>query len=301
MDKFTQLESFVSVATLGTLSAAARQAGLAPAMMGRRIDALEERLGVKLIIRSTRKLSLTPEGHIFLEEAQRILKDLADTESLITQGKVKISGPLRITAPAGFGRKHVAPLIPVFCEQYPDIQVTLNLTDRVIDLVEEQYDCAIRIGDLEDSQLIAIRLAENRRVVVASPKYLALHGTPQHPDELHRHECLSFGTQGNQHKGWLFKDNEQIVAFKPKARLSCSDGSVLLEWTLSGFGLSWRSMWEVQNELKKGTLISILDQYSAPANGIYAMLPDRKHLPQRTRSFIELLKNTYAEKQYWEE
>ncbi|MDY0272504.1 MAG: LysR family transcriptional regulator [Advenella sp.] len=299
MGRFTQLESFVAVATLGTLSAAARQANVAPAMMGRRIDALEERLGVKLIIRSTRKLSLTPEGHIFLEEAQRILKDLADTESLITQGKVKISGPLRITAPAGFGRKHVAPLIPVFCEQYPDIQVSLNLTDRVVDLVEEQYDCAIRIGDLENSQLIAIRLAENHRVVVASPEYLKTHGTPQHPDELQQHECLSFGTQGNQHKGWIFKENNQIIAFKPRARLSCSDGSVLLKWTLSGFGLSWRSMWEVRSEIEKGTLVTILDAYNTPANGIYAMLPDRKHLPQRTRRFIELLKNTYAQKTYW--
>lgn len=300
MGKFTQLESFVAVATLGTLSAAARQANIAPAMMGRRLDALEERLGVKLIIRSTRKLSLTPEGHIFLEEAQRILKDLADTESLITQGKVKISGPLRLTAPAGFGRKHVAPLIPVFCEQYPGIQVSLDLTDRVVDLVEEQYDCAIRIGDLENSQLIAIRLAENHRVVVASPQYLKTHGTPQHPNELEQHECLSFGTQGNQHKGWLFKENNQIIAFKPKARQSCTDGSVLLEWTLSGFGISWRSMWEVRNEIEKGTLVTILDEYNTPANGIYAMLPDKKHLPQRTRSFIELLKNTYAQKKYWE-
>ncbi|MBV4395838.1 LysR family transcriptional regulator [Advenella alkanexedens] len=299
MSRFTQLESFVAVATLGTLSAAARQANIAPAMMGRRIDALEERLGVKLIIRSTRKLSLTPEGHIFLEEAQRILKDLADTESLITEGKVKVSGPLRITAPAGFGRKHVAPLIPVFCEQYPDVKVSLDLTDRVVDLVEEQYDCAIRIGDLENSQLIAIRLAENHRVVVAAPEYLKTHGTPQHPDELQHHECLSFGSQGNQHKGWLFKENDQIIAIKPKARLSCSDGSVLLEWTLSGFGLSWRSMWEVRREIEKGTLVTILDEYNAPANGIYAMLPDRKHLPQRTRGFINLLKNTYAQKKYW--
>jgi len=274
MDRFTQLESFVAVATLGTLSAAAKQHGIAPAMMGRRIDALEERLGVKLLIRSTRKLTLTPEGHAFVEEAQRILKDLAETESQITQGKVKIAGPLRLTAPAGFGRQHVAPHIPDFCHRHPDIRVTLDLTDRIIDMFEEQYDCAIRIGDLPDSQLIALKLV--------------------------KHECLSFGPQGSQSKGWLFREKGSTRAFKPASRLACSDGSVLHEWALHGFGLSWRSLWEVQADLNAGRLVTVLDNYATAPNGIYAVLPNRKHLPQRTRSFIDMLKQHYASDGYWD-
>ncbi len=300
MDRFTQLESFVAVATLGTLSAAAKQHGIAPAMMGRRIDALEERLGVKLLIRSTRKLTLTPEGHAFVEEAQRILKDLAETESQITQGKVKIAGPLRLTAPAGFGRQHVAPHIPDFCHRHPDIRVTLDLTDRIIDMFEEQYDCAIRIGDLPDSQLIALKLAENRRVVVASPAYLKRHGTPKTPADLVKHECLSFGPQGSQSKGWLFREKGSTRAFKPAGRLACSDGSVLHEWALHGFGLSWRSLWEVQADLNAGRLVTVLDDYATSPNGIYAVLPNRKHLPQRTRSFIDMLKQHYASEGYWD-
>jgi len=301
MDRFTQLESFVAVATLGTLSAAAKQHGIAPAMMGRRIDALEERLGVKLLIRSTRKLTLTPEGHAFVEEAQRILKDLAETESQITQGKVKIAGPLRLTAPAGFGRQHVAPHIPDFCRHHPDIRVTLDLTDRIIDMFEEQYDCAIRIGDLPDSQLIALKLAENRRVVVASPAYLERFGTPKVPADLVKHECLSFGPQGSQSKGWLFREKgNNTQAFKPTGRLACSDGSVLHEWALHGFGLSWRSLWEVQADLNAGRLVTVLDDYATSPNGIYAVLPNRKHLPQRTRSFIDMLKQHYATDGYWD-
>ncbi|PJX23832.1 LysR family transcriptional regulator [Advenella sp. S44] len=301
MDRFTQLESFVAVATLGTLSAAAKQHGIAPAMMGRRIDALEERLGVKLLIRSTRKLTLTPEGHAFVEEAQRILKDLAETESQITQGKVKIAGPLRLTAPAGFGRQHVAPHIPDFCRRHPDIRVTLDLTDRIIDMFEEQYDCAIRIGDLPDSQLIALKLAENRRVVVASPAYLERFGTPKVPADLVKHECLSFGPQGSQSKGWLFREKgNNTQAFKPTGRLACSDGSVLHEWALHGFGLSWRSLWEVQADLNAGRLVTVLDDYATSPNGIYAVLPNRKHLPQRTRSFIDMLKQHYATDGYWD-
>ncbi len=300
MDRFTQLESFVAVATLGTLSAAAKQQGIAPAMMGRRIDALEERLGVKLLMRSTRKLTLTPEGLAFVEEAQRILKDLAETESQITQGKVKIAGPLRLTAPAGFGRQHVAPYIPDFCRDNPEIRVTLDLTDRIVDMFEEQYDCAIRIGDLPDSQLVAIKLADNRRVVVASPDYLRQHGIPATPADLTKHECLSLGPQGSQNKGWLFREKNTVQAFKPSSRLACSDGSVLHEWALSGFGLSWRSLWEVQADLTAGRLVTVLDDFATAPNGIYAILPNRKHLPQRTRSFIDMLKQHYAAEGYWE-
>src|SRR5690606_10061065 len=176
MSRFKQLESFVAVASLGSLSAAARQEGIAPAMMGRRINALEARLGIKLLVRSTRSMSLTSEGSLFLEEAQRILRELNDVESRIAQGSVRPSGHIRVSATAVFGRRHVAPLLPSFIDAYPEGRVSLYLSARLVDLIEEGYDCAIRIGELEDSRIVGLRLADNIRVIVAAPAYLERHG-----------------------------------------------------------------------------------------------------------------------------
>src|SRR5262245_890907 len=184
MDKLKQLESFVSVATKGSLTAAARAEGVAPAIMGRRLDALEERLGVKLLLRTTRRLSLTHEGSAFLEYCQRLLADIANAEASVSAGGVKASGHLRITAPAGFGRRHVAPLVPRFRELHADVTLSLNLSDRVVDMAREGYDCAVRVGDMPDSSLVSMRLADNRRLCVATPEYLKRHGRPEVPQDL---------------------------------------------------------------------------------------------------------------------
>ena len=181
MDRLKQIESFAAVATKGSLTAAAAAEGVAPAVIGRRIDALEERLGVKLLVRTTRRITLTHEGSAFLEDAQRLLTDLANAEASVSAGGVKASGHLRLTAPAGFGRRHVAPLVPRFAEAHRDVSVSLNLSDRVVDIVNEGYDCAVRVGDLPDSSLVSLRLADNRRLCVAAPAYLQRAGTPQHP------------------------------------------------------------------------------------------------------------------------
>ena len=172
MDKFKQLESFVAVATRGSLTAAARAEGVAPAIMSRRMDALEARLGVKLLVRTTRRLSLTQEGSAFLEDCLRLLADVASAEASVSAGGVQASGHLRVTAPAGFGRRHVAPLLPRFREQHPKVTLSLNLSDRVVDVAAEGFDCAVRVGDLPDSSLISVRLADNRRLCVAAPRYL---------------------------------------------------------------------------------------------------------------------------------
>ncbi|WP_442592410.1 LysR family transcriptional regulator [Parapusillimonas sp. JC17] len=300
MGKFKQLESFVAVATLGSLSAAARAEGVAPAMIGRRINALEERLGIKLLLRSTRRLSLTSEGEAFLEEAQRILRDLNETEARVSQGSLDPSGHLRVTAPAGFGRRHVAPLLPDFIKNHPNMTISLDLSDRLVDLIEERYDCAIRIGELDDSQIVGLRLADNKRVIVAAPEYLAKHGKPQQPSDLTLHNCLSFGNQGNQARGWLLRQDGELRAIRVKGNMACSDGSVLHQWTLDAVGLAWRSLWEVREDLAAGRLISVLDEYAAPANGIFAMLPERRHLPLRVRAFVDMLKSTYSESSYWD-
>ena len=299
MDKFKQIESFVSVATKGSLTAAAHAEGVAPAVIGRRIDALEQRLGVKLLVRTTRKITLTHEGSAFLETCQRLLADLANSEASVSAGGVKASGYLKITAPAGFGRRHVAPLVPRFISQHPDVNVSLNLSDRVVDIVNEGVDCAVRVGDLPDSSLVSVRLADNRRLCVASPAYLKRAGTPGHPGELTRHQCLTLSSDASQTRGWAFKVDGSVTHLRPSGRMDCSDGQVLHDWCVAGLGIAWRSTWEVEREVAEGQLVSVLDEYAAPPNGIYAVFPHAKHLPLRVRLWIDFLKHSYGDASYW--
>ena len=299
MDRLKQIESFVAVATKGSLTAAAQAEGVAPAVMGRRIDALEARLGVKLLLRTTRRLSLTHEGTAFLEDCQRLLVDFANAEASVSAGGIKASGHLRITAPAGFGRRHVAPLVPDFLSQHPDVSISLNLSDRVVDIVHEGFDCAVRVGDLADSSLVSMRLADNRRLCVGSPGYLKRAGAPQHPDELSRHACLVLSSDASQSRGWAFTVDGQLQHIRPVGRLDCSDGQVLHDWCLAGLGLAWRSTWEVESDIAAGRLVSVLDEFASPPNGIYALIPQRKHLPLRVRLWIDFLKHHYGSTEYW--
>ena len=305
MDKLKQMEAFVAVALRASLTAAAKAAGLTPAVMGRRLDALEERLGVKLLVRTTRRISLTHEGSAFLEDCQRLLADMANAEASVTAGGVKASGHLRITAPAGFGRRHVAPLVPQFRELHPEVTISLNLGDRVVDLAGEGFDCAVRVGDMPDSTLVSVRLADNRRLCVATPKYLQQHGTPQHPSDLTKFDCLTLSSDASQTRGWAFclaaaaGASPQVSHLKPGGPLDCSDGQVLHAWCLAGYGIAWRSTWEVESEIASGQLVELLGDYAAPPNGIYAVFPQRKHLPLRVRLWIDFLKHHYSQPQFW--
>jgi DNA-binding transcriptional LysR family regulator len=309
MDKLKQLESFVSVATRGSLTAAANAEGVAPAIMGRRLDGLEEHLGVKLLIRTTRRITLTHEGSAFLEDCQRILSDVANAEASVSAGGVKAAGHLRITAPAGFGRRHVAPLVPKFRELHPDVTISLNLSDRVVDIAGEGHDCAVRVGDMSDSSLVSLRLADNRRLCVATPAYLARHGTPQTPADLARFHCLTLSSDASQTRGWAFKMPQgkatgnamsgEVTYLKPAGPLDCSDGQVLHDWCLAGYGIAWRSTWEVEAEIAAGHLSVVLEDFAAPPNGIYAVFPQRKHLPLRVRLWIDFLKERYSAAGFW--
>ncbi len=305
MDKLKQMEAFVAVALRASLTAAAKASGLTPAVMGRRLDALEERLGVKLLVRTTRRISLTHEGSAFLEDCQRLLADMANAEASVSAGGVKASGHLRVTAPAGFGRRHVAPLVPRFRELHPEVTISLNLGDRVVDLAGEGFDCAVRVGDMPDSTLVSVRLADNRRLCVATPKYLKQHGTPQHPGDLARFDCLTLSSDASQTRGWAFclpqaaGQPAQVSYLKPGGPLDCSDGQVLHAWCLAGYGIAWRSTWEVESEIASGQLVELLADYAAPPNGIYAVFPQRKHLPLRVRLWIDFLKHHYSQPQFW--
>ena len=304
MDKLKAFESFVSVATRGSLTAAAKAEGVAPAIMGRRLDALEEYLGVKLLVRTTRRISLTHEGSAFLEDCQRLLSDVANAEASVSEGGVKATGHLRITAPAGFGRRHVAPLVPRFRAAHPDVTISLNLSDRVVDLAGEGFDCAVRVGDLPDSSLVSVRIADNRRLCVATPEYLARRGTPRAPAELVQHDCLTLSSDASQTRGWAFRvpladGATEVMHLKPGGPLDCSDGQVLHDWCLGGWGIAWRSTWEVEAEIAAGRLVAVLEDFAAPPNGIYVVFPQRKHLPLRVRLWIEHLKHQYAQPAFW--
>ncbi len=303
MSKLKQLESFVSVATRGSLTAAAKAEGVAPAMVGRRLDALEDRLGVKLLVRTTRRLSLTHEGSAFLEDCQRLLADLANAEASVTAGGIKASGHLRITAPAGFGRRHVAPLVPRFRELHPEVTISLSLSERVVDLAGEGFDCAVRLGDMPDSSLVSVRLADNRRLCVATPTYLKHHGTPAHPGDLSRFDCLTLSSDASQNRGWAFKlpkgEGTELIHLKPGGPLDCSDGQVLHDWCLAGYGIAWRSTWEVEAEIAAGSLVAVLEDFAAPSNGIYAVFAHARHLPLRVRLWIDYLKHQYAQPGFW--
>jgi DNA-binding transcriptional LysR family regulator len=254
-------------------------------------------------MRTTRRITLTHEGSAFLEDCQRLLADLANAEASVSAGGVKASGHLRMTAPGGFGRRHVAPLVPLFHALHPDVTVSLNLSDRVVDIAGEGFDCAVRVGDMPDSSLVSVRLADNRRLCVATPDYLARHGVPKQPSDLARFDCLSLSSDASQTRGWAFKlpkaDGFEVVYLKPSGPLDCSDGQVLHDWCLRGWGIAWRSTWEVEAEISEGKLVSVLEDFAAPPNGIYAVFPQRKHLALRVRLWIDFLKLHYSRAGFW--
>jgi DNA-binding transcriptional LysR family regulator len=298
MGHFRQISTFVDVVARGSRSAAARAEGIAPAMIGRRLDALEARLGVKLLQRTTRKLVLTDEGAAFLEDCQRILAELEEAEAAVSARSARATGHLLVSAPAGFGRQHVAPLVPSFLAEHREVSINLNLNDRIVDVIGEGIDVAIRIATLSDSSLVGVKLVDNHRVVVAAPAYLKRHGAPQTLEELARHNCLAISSEGSQ-RGWTFQQEGRIVTLKVGGNMVCNDGAVLHDWALAGRGLAWRSMWEVGTEIAAGRLVPVLEQYAAPGNDIYAVFAQRRHLPLRIRAFVDFLRHAYAQPDYW--
>lgn len=299
MDKLKQIETFVDVVEKGSLARSALEQRITPAMLGRRIDALEKQLGVKLMHRTTRHLTLTEQGTVYLDHCRTLLSELARAESIITEGSYKATGHLIVSAPAAYGRKHVAPHAPAFVAANPEVQISFNLTDQVVDLVREGYDLSIRIGGAIDPNFVAVKLASNRRVVCATPAYLARHGTPNTLDDLARHNCLPFNLQGGQQRGWYFQQNGKPLTVKVNGNLDCNDGELLHRWVSEGLGLAWRSSWEIEGQLARGELVSVLDRYALPHYDIMAVYPQQRHLPAKVRFFIDALKTTYAQPGYW--
>jgi DNA-binding transcriptional LysR family regulator len=269
-------------------------------MVGRRIDQLEERLGVKLFKRSTRKVTLTPEGSTFYEDCHRLLSDLRSAEDALTQGARNASGRLIITAPTSFGRRHIAPHLAAFIAEHPNLAITLHLSERLVDLKNERFDLAIRIADMKSADLIAAKLARNHRVVCGSPAYFKRAGKPKVLSDLAKHNCLVTSTEDGVSDTWSFQDKGKTVHVKVSGNLQCNDGEVLTRWAIAGEGLAWRSAWEVSEEVKKGRLVTVLDEFAFPGNNIYAVYPERRLLPAKVKFFIEFLRKTFGDPPYWE-
>lgn len=299
MDRFRQIETFVKVAEAGSLAAAALEEGVSPVILGRRIDALEKRLGVKLMYRSTRRLVVSEEGAAFLERCRGLLADWNQAENELADGQRTVDGHLIVSAPAAFGRMHVAPHAPGFLADKPALQMSFNLNDRVADLIREGYDLSIRIGGAVDQNFVAVKLADNRRVVCGTPAYFKKHGKPKSLDDLPRHNCLAFNLQGGQNRGWYFRRNGKLATVRVSGNLDCNDGELLHRWVSEGHGLGWRSTWEIQRQLAAGELETVLDEFALPDYDILAVYPQQRYVPAKVRYFIDYLKKMYAQPDYW--
>ena len=279
----------------GSLSAAARELGLTPPAVSRRLALLEERLGVQLLNRTTRRISLTPEGEEYLTQAKRILADIDDLEQQLSRSTAQPRGLLRVNATLGFGRSHVAPVISKFCKAHPGVQVQFHLSVTPPPLSEDAFDVCVRFGEPPDARVIARTLAANRRLLCASPGYLARHGTPRSPADLARHNCISIHHGGQAYGLWRLTSGRRTESVKVTESMSTNDGDIAVAWALDGHGILMRAEWDIAKYLRSGRLRQVLGNYSTPPADIYAVYPQRHQLAARVRAFVDFLTLSFTQ------
>ncbi|MEP6503837.1 MAG: LysR family transcriptional regulator [Betaproteobacteria bacterium] len=289
------MDLFVRAVATGSLSAAGRELDLSPAVASKRLARLEARLGARLLQRSSRRLSLTDDGALYLERCQAILADVAEAEALLGGDDAALRGTLRVSATSALGRRWVGPVVAAFAAAHPELAVHLSLSDRLVDLVDGGVDCAVRVGPLTDDALIARKLADNRRVVCATPAYLKAHGAPRTPADLARHACLVLAPGPALHADWRFRPAHGAPAnVRVRGRLVSDNGQQVHDWMLAGHGLARRSIWDVADELAAGRLVEVLREWSDEEAPIAVLYASRRHLPRRTRLFIDALAAYFA-------
>lgn len=296
MDRLDDIALFLRVLDLGSISAAARSLDLSVALASQRLQRLERQLGVRLLHRTTRRLHPTAEGIALAERGRALVDELDALTAALRRGSAEACGTLRMTASASFGRQYLSPLLPEFLARHPKVRISLDLSDLMKDLVSSGYDLAIRIGNLEDSNLVARKIATNRRVLCASPDYLARHGTPRVPGDLARHECLVLvGSQGRQDV-WRMSDRSgQETAVRVGGRFECNFGEALRDAALGGLGIALHSTWHVCEDLRSGRLRQVLPAYQIAESGIHAVMPQRQLVPLRVRAFVDFLCGQFAD------
>ena len=287
----TELAFFCLLIKQGSLAATARELNLTPPAVSRRLSLLEERLGVRLLNRTTRRISPTNEGEVYFQHAQRILGDIDDMERLVSSRRAAPKGLLRVNAPLGFGRSYIAPAISQFIKLFPDVEVQLHLTDRPVSLPDEAMDVSIRFGDMPDSRLIAKKIAANRRLLCAAPTYLKKAGTPVYPHDLTQHKCIVLRQNELAYGNWRLIRGKQAETIKVHGKLSTNDGEVALNWALDGHGILMRAEWDVAKYLRSGRLVQLLADYETPAADVYAVYLERLNLSAKVIHFIEHLRD----------
>lgn len=292
----SDLDIFARVARTGNMSAAGREMGLSPAVVSKRISLLEERLGARLFQRTTRHLRLTETGEGYFKRVVDILSLYEEAEDYVCRRNSKPRGHLKITAPTAFSRRHIAPHLPAFLERYPEIDIDFRITDNIVDIIRENFDVAIRVGRLEDSSLVAKKLANEERVICAAPSYLETFGNPESIDDLEIHNCLA----GGDLEVWRLEGPDGARQFRPRGNVRSNSAELVREAVLAGVGLSLLSTWDVGADLMSGKLRVILPEWQgATTDAIWAVYPSRDFMPSKVSVFIDYLTEVYGLQPYW--
>lgn len=290
----SEMAFFSQLIRAGSFSATARELNVSTPAISKRLSQMEARLGVLLLNRSTRRMSLTAEGELYLVHARRILTDIDDMEQLISQAMSAPKGLLRVNATLGFGRSHIAPLISGFARQYPDVQVQLQLTVNPPALTDDAFDVGIRFGEPPDARVMARRLAANQRLICAAPSYLAKRGRPVMPQDLLKHSCLGI-RQGDEAYGvWRLTSGKRTETVKVRGGLSTNDGEIAVNWALDGHGILMRAEWDIAKYLRSGRLVQVLENWQTPPADIYAVYPQRLQTAARVHAFVDFLATAFA-------
>ena len=282
----SEMTFFSLLVRTGSLAATARELNVTTSAVSKRLSLMELRLGVTLMHRTTRRMSLTAEGEVYLDHARRILADIDDMERLVSHARSAPKGLLRVNATLGFGRSHIAPLISQFAKRYPEVQVQLQLTVNPPPLSEDAFDVCIRFGEPPDARIIAKKMGANRRLICASPAYLAKHGTPKVPADLAHHSCIGI-RQGDEAYGiWHLQFGKKIDTVKVRGNLSTNDGEIAVAWALAGHGVLMRAEWDIAKYLRSGRLQQVLENYQTSPADIYAVYPPRHQTAARVQAFV---------------
>jgi DNA-binding transcriptional LysR family regulator len=296
MTPLADLEIFARVVMTGSMTKAAKELAVSPAVISKRLKRLEERLGARLMQRTTRQLALTEEGQGFYERVVAILASVDEAEGYVMGRNTQARGTLRVSASSSFGRKHIAPHLMKFMLANPDLNIQLELSDSFVDIVGEGYDVAIRIAELDNSSLVARKLAANHRFLVASPEYLVKHGEPTSLADLAKHTLL---VHGSDH--WRLESASGITTVRVNSHLKTNSSEVVREAVIAGMGIALRSTWDIGDDMRKGRLVKVLPDYHASSRvAIYAVYPTRRFLPQKVRLFIDWLADLYAPVPPWD-
>lgn len=289
MNQTLDLSFFHLLANKGSLAATARELGVTPPAVSKRLTALEARLGVRLVNRTTRSMSLTAEGELYFSHAARILTQIDEVEQLIGASRATPKGLIRVNASLGFGRRYIGPALAAFFAQYPEVEIQLEISDHPLDLATHGFDLGIRFGTLPDAAFHARKIASNRRLLCASPLYLEKHGTPQKLADLQQHNCIFLRQNETPYGVWSFTNGGRTQNVKVRGALGCNDGEVALNWALEGFGILLRAEWDIARYVRSGRLRLVLEDQTPTRADVYAVYPQQLHLSARVRSLIDFL------------